>query len=283
MSPLDHCLKWANSNQHSTINLSQDCPEAYRYLQQKDVLQSTEVDFTQPLISSQLEFLQRNLTPPLLNRWHPDYQKLQPLLDDILIKTNRDDGWIVWEAFISWLRQLKLEQYAEGLTDFANFIESITPTKETMKMVLATLIILVLIIILYYILLEFRHAGLLPWGRKKQDNKLIDISRLSTDLNHPEWQEIVRLPTQKQPAAILKYVLHYLTENDLLNYESANTNLELFKLLKKTSPDLASNFKELLHDVEPVIYGNRETDDLTLQRIHHAASLMTSAGNTFEG
>lgn len=283
MTALDDCVDWAKSEQNANINLQQDCPNAYLFLLEQNLLDPSPESSPQTLTDSQLEFLQRSLMPSADKRWSPEFSHLQQMLDQMLIKTDRDREWEFWDEFIDWLKQLELEQYAEGLTDLADFIHAMTPSKETMKILLTALIVMVFITILYLVAVEFQLAGLIKWPRKNATKNLSSYASQTATPLPLSWQQLLDLPTQKQPAAMLKFVIHFLTVHDSLQYQSACTNLELLKKLKKSSPSLAVNFKQILRDVEPVIYGNRKTDDATLQRIRHTVGLITVAGNSVEG
>ena len=283
MRPLDDCVDRFKKNQTQDIILQHDCPDFYFFLQQENILQPSDALLSERLTYSQIKFLQRNLGPTAEIRWQPEFYNLQQLLDRILVKTNRDNDWKSWDAFINWLKQLKLEQYAEGLTDFANMIQAITPSKETMKIILATIITMVFIMILYFVAVEFRLAGLFNWPFNKVKGGFAGSGWIEPGQQQLDWQQLLLLPPQKQPAAVLKYIINFLTINEQLEYKPACTNQELLIILKKASAPKAADFKKILLDVEPVIYGNCVADEIMLQRIRQTARLITAPEKNLEG
>ncbi len=274
------CLQTINSAQDRTgeeqpISLVDTCPQFYT-----NFAGSSSKNFLEPLIDQQATLLQLDDLSKFLRTFHHpieqqgqfDFVGLPDLLDRTLIEeTPPKPSWA--ELFLQWLRQKIGNHQSDDLPWLDDFFEWVQQHKwlgTLMTYGIAGLIVLAAISIVGY---QLRSSYTTAWWRKKQG-----ISSLSSNPRSPtqsvqlSWDEVLVLPPNHQPAALLRLVIASFKQKEKLPTNESLTNKEFLEHLRKFAFPQIENFQTLVLTTESVVYGNNPISQTELAKLIHTAN-----------
>ncbi len=216
---------------------------------------------------------------PAADRFSPDYEGLDALIEEVLIVAEVDDG--VWDRFLRWLEQYVRDGASPGLESFAKWLKDLDAPPWLGDVLLKGSIVLIVLLAIIVVGNEIRLSGLLrrKWRPRKAQ---AEAAAPSLEARPPiaSLDELRGLPTRQLAAGILEYVTAVFVEHGWLSSSTSLTNGELVRQVNQRKSNLAGPFSGLVGGVERIIYGDRLPDDAARQQLFDAATALVEGARS---
>ena len=262
------------------IELPEACPQLAGMLAGHSELNST-LSLDQDAINlaelEDLRYLVTHISNPAPERVELKLTSLQGILDNALqdIPRQQKTGW--WKQFLDWLFSRDPgEKDAADHRWLADFLDKLTPSASTARLILYTSTFLITALALALIWHEVRLGKAAGWSwlqRKPATNtRAENISgRTDTTSVNPD-----ALPDSLP--ALLNVCIDYLINTRRLPERKSQTNHEFLSYLQTRNDAAAPHFSTLCQQAERVIYGDRHPDPSAVtQCLGEAKSLLSTA------
>ncbi len=260
------CLFSALDQQQNQELMQLECPEFFHRLLEKDLIDTMASDLPEQFSRSQLQYLIASMQTTD-NRTVLDRTGLDNLLAEIYVEHQQDETNSLWQQFLGWLKHFKPENHEAEFTWLVHFLDSITPSEYTARIMMYGAFALIIILTIVLVFKELSIAGM--FSRKKTekktngqvfDNKIANIEKpLSIE-------EIRQLEPRKQLPGLFKTVIDHLVKQGDLPENKILTNQELKQKLCQHESSSDKIFTLLLDEVEPVLYGGVQPSEQILKR-----------------
>ena len=272
---LETCIQTITPSQDGTrkeqsISLVDTCPVFYT-----NWTVSPLNHFLDPHLEQQATLLQlkdlstflRTSQRPVEQQAEFDFVGLSNLLARTLIEeTLPQPSW--WELFLQWLSQKFKDSHPEDFPWLIDFFKWIQPFKwlgTWMIYGIAGLIVLAAALIVGY---ELRTSYAQTWLRREQRPSSLSPDSPSPTQSVPlSWEEVLALPPNRQPAALLRLVIASFKQKEKLPSNESLTNKEFLEHLRKFAFPQIDHFQALVLMTESVIYGDQPIDQAELDRL----------------
>jgi hypothetical protein len=269
---LQACLSIAKQHVNRTFNLEGDCPDLFHELQTQRWLATFEAPLPAKLSIEQLEFL-ANTSHSVSNPGLIRQDGLDQLLSGILTNEINDPQSDWWKTLLKWLDSLKSQEHEPQYQWLLYLLEHLKPSEQTVKYFLYASIGLLLIMTAWLIFNELYWAGFFfKFSGKRQAL----IQTKDTQSLHPVASQpvISELPPQRQIAALLEQLIDILAERKLIPNDLSLTHRQIILYIKQQNDEPESSFAHLVHEAEPILYGNRPVDSQALGDYRRNAQML---------
>ncbi|WP_347986104.1 hypothetical protein [Methylomonas sp. AM2-LC] len=257
---LSTCLSLAKQQTQQSVLLASDCPDLYMDLTNLGLLSN----ISDTVSLKQLQLLANSMQPSrqLLPVQHAELDKL---LADIVITEARDPSAEWWQALLKWLDSLKGDDYEDKYQWLQQFLDTIKPSEQTVKMFFYALIGLLVLMSVWLVISELYYAGFLQKLTGKSKPRRI---RQITPTIFSTQPAVIpdQLSTQQQIAVWLNQVIDRLAEQQLIPLDHSLTYRQIQAYLSQQASPNLQLFQQLLSTAEPVVYGARPIDTDSLSR-----------------
>ena len=262
-SELRTCLASKSLNQQNPIDLANQCPTYYSRLQQLGILQTLEPLPERYFSKHYLQQL-NTLTKKSTQVQVFDRSELDGLLAALMLDTEAEQSQAWWNSFLAWLDSLKPEQYEHEYRWLVEFLQALSLSEQTVTTIIYAFLILIAVLAIALVLYECYIAGVFSRVAQQRRKK----SQTTVVQNYPDTfllAEIKKLNPCAQIAALLIYIIKYLSAQQQLPEASSLTNQEFSAYLQRHHSQQHKVFEQLIYSAEPVLYGNQQPSAESLQ------------------
>ena len=230
-------------------------------------IRATSIEGLRDLQSYAVGFLRT----PAADRFSPDYDGLDALIDEVLVVDEIDDS--VWNRFLRWLEQYVKDGASPGLERFAKWLKDLDAPPWLGDVLLKGSIVLIVLLAMIVVGNEIRLSGLIrrKWRPRKVDTQAT-VSSPKPRTPITSLDALRGLPPRQLAAGILDFVTTAFVERGWLSSSTSLTNGELVRQVGRRKSSLAGTFTGLVSGVENIIYGDRLPDDAARQQLFDAAT-----------
>lgn len=255
---LQTCLNLARQLAGQEVSLREDCPALFNELQNQGLLAGFEPPLSATVSIAQLEFL----ADSRLSRRSPGIIRqdgLDRLLSDILnVETgDPETGW--WQAILKWLDSIKPADHEAQYQWLQRWLQALRPSAQAARIFIYASIALLLALSVWLVIGELSHAGIFRKfsGRRKPLPLTGSHPHTPSSFSHGP---IMALTPRGQIGALLAQLINALIQRKLIPADPSLTPRQLAGGLAAQPGDAKSAFSRLVHESEPLLYGNRAVD-----------------------
>lgn len=259
---LQACLSLARQHAGQEVNVQQDCPALFSELQSQGLLTSFDPPLTAKLSAAQLAFLadsRHGLGVPGVIR----QDGLDRLLADILSVESSDPESQWWQAILKWLDSIKPADHEAQYQWLKRWLEALKPSEQAALIFIYGSIALLLAISAWLVLSELYQAGFFRKfsGKRQPLAHAGPYRQTPSSAAHRPFSE---LTPQSQIAALLAQLMSALAHRDLIPADPSLTYRQLVGYFDKQAGQREPAFSRLVHESEPLLYGDRAVDPDTV-------------------
>jgi hypothetical protein len=268
------CLGIVREHLGVSRDLRKDCPDLFDALQSQNMLESFEPPLQDGVSVTQLEFL-ADRTQSLHNPSPINQNGLTQLLSGILIAESADPQLDWQKALLDWLDSFKAVDYETEYPWLIRLLTAIKHLEGTMQLFFYGLISLLVIISAWMVINELFLAGFFAKLLGKQSAMAqVETSKPSVFQAIIAQQPIRDLPPKQQIASLLEQAVLSLAERNLIPRDLTLTYRQIERYISQQNQALQPSFAKLVHEAEPILYGNRPVDAQTLSRYWQAVEIL---------
>lgn len=255
---LQTCLNVARQYAEQAVNVREDCPLLFKELQNQGLLTGFDPPLTGNIGVTQLEFLadsEHSLRASGLIR----RDGLDRLLADILTVETGDPESDWWQAILKWLDGIKPADHEAQYQWLQRWLEAMKPSKQTAQIFIYACIALLLAISAWVVFSELYQAGFFRKFAGGRGPLRLKGSRRQTppSASHSPFNG---LTPQDQIGALLAQLINAFVQRRLIPADLSLTHRQLAGCFGAQSGGAESAFSRLVHESEPLLYGNRSID-----------------------
>jgi len=260
------CLNIAKHQDNQEVDLQINCLILLNLLQKQGLMRATEPQLTIKASVKQLEFLSKS-SVSTERSVHLNKNGLDQLIAGILIEDKADSKTEWWQAFLTWLESLKTGDYEPEYQWLVRFLDKLVPSEQMIRYFFFTSIGLLVLLSGWMLFSECHRAGLVDKiFRKRNSSKASKLNKSFTLNSIPVALPSRGSPAGQQIAALLEQVIFRLEQKKIIPSSASLTIRQIVTFLNDESGELTETFVRLIDQAEPVLYGNRSIDRLSLDK-----------------